>query len=543
MKRPASTALCANFALAFALSACSQPEAILQPAALLAQASAQAEPPGPFAEASGSPVRYTETPYAAVQACAELARLGDATLAITSAALVAASATAPAFCRVQALVQPNVRMDISLPLRWNGRLYMFGNGSSAGESADEPPRMATRDRALRQGFVTASTNTGHDRAAEPLHSFMSDKQKLADYGHRAVHLTVLAAKRIAEATYQQTVNKSYWDGCSTGGRQGLVEAQRYPADFDGIISGAAALDFSNLLVQHIWVTRAIERAPIHLSKLQLVGKALYGKCDAQDGLVDGLISDPLHCGFDPRRDVPSCKPGGPQDDCLTAAEADTLQDIYQGPVSQGHNVFPGATPGAEPLVPGTARNGWDVGANGQVKTGIEVAISQLQHGVFDDPSYDWHRFDLNTDLPKLDILRREVDATNPELSALRQRGGKVLMYYGWADMVLNPRMGVDYYQRAVATNGPGTGDFFRLFMVPGMFHCSRGYGPDRFDAVTAIVNWVEGGRAPARITASQMQGGTVTRTRPLCAYPQVSRYLGAGSVNDAASFACTAPSP
>ena len=370
---------------------------------------------------------------------------------------------------------------------------------------------------------------------------MADAQKLIDYGHRAVHLTAQAAKSLARAYYERPVRKSYWDSCSTGGREGLIEAQRYPDDFDGLIVGAPALDFSNMLVQHIWIQRAIERTPIPLAKLHLTGNAAYAKCDALDGIADGLIADPMACQFDPRRDVPACNAGDAHDACLTGAEAAALHLIYDGPVSRGRNFFPGATVGAEPALTGGPRSGWDIDASGNVKSGIDVAISQLRNAIFNDPGYDWRRFDLDTDLPKLDIFRREVDATDPKLSALRQRGGKVLMYYGWSDMILNPRMGIDYYNKAVTANGADTADFFRLFMVPGMFHCRGGYGPDRFDAMSAIVNWVERGEAPARLLASQVNSsGAVTRTRPLCPYPQIGRYLGRGPADEASSFVCAA---
>lgn len=498
------------------------------------------EPVGPFADAASSRVAFTATPTGAAAPCSDLSKLTTGDLTVKSATVVPQTAGAPEHCRVSAIVAPAIGLEINLPTRWNDRFYMMGNGGGAGESPDEPGRAATRDRALRQGFVTASTNAGHDGRQEPGYTFAMDQQKLVDYGYRAVHLTAELAKRAALAYYGQPVKFSYWDGCSTGGREGLIEAQRFPEDFDGIVAGAPAIDFSGLLLKHIWMQRALDEVPLSLAKIQLVGSTLYARCDSRDGLNDGLIEDPRRCDFDPGRDVPRCGTAS-TDGCLTGAEANTFRKIYGGVLVGGRKVFPGVAMGGEPGISGGPKSGWTIGPDGFAQGAAAVASGQLRYAVMRDTAYDWKTFDLARDFGKLDGLRQAVDATNPDLGGVRRRRGKLLMYYGWADMTLNPQMGVDYYEAARRANGAGTDDFFRLFMIPGMFHCRGGYGPDRFDAMTAMINWVEMGQAPSTLVASQVAQDRTVRTRTLCAYPKIARYSGRGPVDDAGSFACVTP--
>jgi feruloyl esterase len=361
-------------------------------------------------------------------------------------------------------------------------------------------------------------------------------------------MTVTEAKKIVGAYYGRGPAYSYWDGCSTGGRQGLISAQRFPEDFDGILAGAPVLNFVDTVTQSLWNGLVLSETPVSLAKLKTVAEATYARCDARDGLKDGLIDDPRKCDFDPARDVKQCAAGQDGDDCLTAAQATAVKKIHDGLHVNGKPVLFGYPIGSEVI-------GFSTTAGGKMTSGWDTWLTpppgrkSLQHAFGDSfvrywaspktyPSIDPAKFDFDKDMAKFADARTLLNATDPDLSPFRNRGGKLLMYFGWADTALAPMMGIDYYEKAVAKNGPETGEFFRLFMVPGMFHCRGGAGPDRLDGLTALINWVEGGAAPKNITASQMTDGKLVRSRPLCPYPQVARYTGSGSPDEAANFTC-----
>jgi feruloyl esterase len=275
------------------------------------------------------------------------------------------------------------------------------------------------------------------------------------------------------------------------------------------------------------------------------------KCDAIDCLTDGLIDDPRKCDFNPARDVLACSAGADASaDCLTTAQADAIAKVYSGPISNGKPFFPGFMPGSEAVMPtfgGGVGSGWlnVIVANGPnaKPADFNLAEGTMRYLVPTPPKPDWDytTFNYDTDTKIVEAWSKQADAKNPDLSKFRKRGGKLIMTYGWADTILQPMMGVNYYEQATARNGADTPDFFRLFMVPGMAHCGGGVGPDRNDAVTAVIDWVEKGHAPASIVASRVVNNEVVRTRPLCAYPQVARYSGTGSIDDAANFRCVAP--
>jgi Tannase and feruloyl esterase len=503
-----------------------------------------------FSDLKQSAVNYAQARLAPRQACAQLADYKGTEILQLAAREVPAADGVPAHCRVSGVIEPEVAFEVNLPAKWNGRFYMIGNGGHAGESFDEPGRVAQRGAALKQGFAFASTNTGHDARREPGGSFgYNNPQKLVDFAYRGVHLTALNSKRIANAYYGEPVSHAYWNACSTGGRQGLMEAQRFWDDFNGIIAGSPVLDFGGKTISGIWNGQAQLQAPITPDKLKVVADSLYAKCDAVDGLADGIIDDPRRCNFDPARDVPQCRGTANDASCITPAQAGTLKKIYGGVVSQGKPYFPGFSPGAEIVArrpTGAPASGWLgalVGIEGKPPFDLSISDGTMKYLVFpiDDPNYDWRRFDFDKDTGQLDGMRALTDATNPDLARFRKRGGKILMYFGWADPLLPPLMGVNYYERAVQANGPDTTDFLRLFMVPGMFHCRGGVGPDEFDAVTSIVNWVEQGRAPQQIVARKFVDGKLQRSRPLCPYPQVARYLGKGSIDEAKNFSCVMP--
>jgi feruloyl esterase len=484
-------------------------------------------------------------------ACASLVSLTGFEFSVTSATTIAASPDAPEHCQVSGQIQPEIRFEVTLPSSWNGRLYMFGNGGYAGEPLDAAGRVATARRALSRGFATAQMNTGHDAATEPLGTFAASPQKFIDYAYRGLHVTALTAKRVLQAYYDGALRHSYFDGCSTGGRQGLIAAQRFPEDFDGIVVGAPVLNFSGTMIQYAAIQRALAAAPIAPEKLKILADAVYRSCDATDGVRDGLIDDPRRCQFKPSTALPHCANDVDGAACFTSAQLRTLETIYGGVMRGGKPFFPGWPVGAE--VSAAAAPGGSAPASAWMPWFVAGAAARPVQAIFGEtffkymafgrpnPAYDWTTFDLDADYDKLQRTRIALDATDADLSRFKARGGKIVSYFGWADPALNPLMGIQYYEAVTDRLGSSTAEFYRFFMVPGMFHCSGGVGTSTFDALTPLVEWVEKGTAPASIPAARIVDGAVVRTRPLCPYPQVATFKGSGSVDDASSFTCTKP--
>jgi len=483
--------------------------------------------------------------------CRELRSLTSLDLSVISATIVAASDSAPEHCRVSLMAQPEVNIQVNLPTAWNGRLYMFGNGGWAGEPFETAGRAANRNRGLKAGFVTAATDTGHSAASEPGASFALTRQKLLDFGFRSLHITAETAKMVAKTYYGVGPTKSYYEGCSQGGRQGLTLAQRFPNDFDGIVAGAPALYQTATHLSRAYWMQGMNAHPFPAAKLGLLAKRVYEECDAKDGLKDGLIDDPRRCDFKPARDLPHCAEGTDQADCFTAAQIKSLERIYGDVMSQGKRFFPGWPVGAEVEGP-NGQSGWigqEInGANGPgawTSYGYNflrfVTPAGKAGNIDSDPARAFSQFDIDKFPAQVEELHQIIDANDTDLSAFRRHGGKLLMYFGWSDPQLNPRMGVEYYEQVLEKMGASTEDFFRLFMVPGMFHCGGGVGTSVFDAATPLVKWVEASKAPERIEASRVVAGKVVRTRPLCAYPETAKYKGSGSIDDAANFTCAKP--
>lgn len=466
---------------------------------------------------------------------------------VTAATIVAASAEAPEFCRVVGLIQPEIRFELDLPTEWNGRFYMFGNGGFAGERLDAPGRVATSRRAMARGFAVAQTNTGHDGALEPQASFAVSPQKLVDFAFRSQHVATLVSKALMQAYYGAGPRRSYYDGCSTGGRQGLILAQRFPEDFDGVVAHAPVLDHDGVMASFVRTQRALRAAPIPTAKLPALAAAASGKCDAIDGLQDGLVADPRACDFKPARDLPRCPAGVDESTCFTEAQIDALETIFSPTMRGGDRIFPAWLPGAEAAArnaSGARVSGWTgwitPTESGEPPTEVTFGASFFRYAAFGRPmpDYDWLSFDIQSDHDRTQGTRTLIDATDTDLSRFRARGGKILGTFGWADPALNPLMGVEYYEGVRQRFGVETPDFFRLFMAPGVFHCGGGPGPNQYDAVTPLVEWVERGVAPESIMAVKQEGGRVVRTRPLCPYPAVAEYKGSGSIDEATNFAC-----
>jgi feruloyl esterase len=462
-------------------------------------APAGAQPGAPFSDWKET----AATMRAPKASCRSLRTLTSDTLSIDAATLVPAAGATPEFCTVVGQLLPEVRFEIALPARWNGRFYMLGNGGYAGETIPAGGiRAQLRDAALAAGFATAYTNTGHDAVREPLGSFAVNPQKLIDYAYRAVHVTAATAKDVMRAYYDSAVDRSYFHGCSTGGRQGLMAAQRFPADFDGIVVGAPVLDFTGTMVHGARMHQALRNAPRLLDKVGLLASRIYAKCDAVDGLSDGLIDDPRACRFDPAADLPACAAGSAGADCFTAEEVTALNAVYGPVVANGATVFPGLPVGAEIASPspGGSVPGWQ----GWIVTPKPPTVMErfvdtfFKYLVTPGRELDWRAFDPAKDLPQLRTIGTLLNATDPDLREFKARGGKILMYFGWADPALNPVRALEYFEEVQKVTGPSA-DFFRTFMVPGMFHCAGGPGPDGFDAMTPLVGWVERGAAPAAL--------------------------------------------
>jgi len=435
-------------------------------------------------------------------------------------------AALPAFCRVAVTLKPtpqsNIKAEVWLPASgWNGKLQVVGNGAFAGSIS-----YAAMATALAAGYAAASTDTGHTGGAA---NTVVNKEVLTDFAHRAVHETTVAAKKVVDGFYGAPPKLSYFNGCSTGGRQALTEAQKYPDDFDGIIAGDAAAHGLNLAFGQLWFYQAMSKNPasvIPREKFAVMHNAVLQACDASDGARDGVLENPLACRFDPQ--VLACKDGVDGASCLTPPQVEAAQKIYGGAKNTrtGAQMFPGLEVGSEA--------NWS-------PTPVGYAVDLFKYVVFRNPNWDPNtlNFDGHYGLTG-ESEWKLLDADNPDLAPFFKSGGKLLMYHGWSDPGIPARSSVSYYESARAATGRAADESLRLFMVPGMGHCRGGQGVNTFDFVAALDQWVTNGKAPATIPASRVQNGKVDRTRPLCAYPQVAIYKGSGNMAEAASFECRA---
>ena len=438
----------------------------------------------------------------------------------------AAFAALPSFCRVAITLTPTPQSDIKtevwLPSNgWNGKLQVVGNGAWAGTVSY--PAMAS---ALTAGYATASTDTGHTGGAA---NATANREVLVDFAHRAVHETTAAAKKAIDAFYGAAPKFSYFNGCSTGGRQALTAAQRYPDDFDGIIAGDPAVHGLNLAFGQIWYSQAMTLNPasaIPREKLTMMHQAVVAACDENDGARDGVLENPMACRFDPK--ALACAAGADGPTCLTPPQVEAAQKTYGGAKNTrtGDVVFPGLERGSE--------GGW-------TSTPVGYAVDLFRFVVFKNPSWDPNtlNFDGHYALTSNDDVKL-LDADNPDLLPFFGSKGKLLLYHGWSDPGIPARATVNYYESVRAKPGRAAADNMRLFMVPGMGHCGGGDGVTTFDFVSALDQWVTANKAPASIPASRLRDGKVERTRPLCAYPQFAVYKGKGNIEEAENFECRA---
>jgi feruloyl esterase len=440
----------------------------------------------------------------------------------------------PAFCRVGATLRPSsdsiIKVEVWLPRAsaWNGKFMAIGNGGQAGEIYYQQMGLP-----LSLGYAVASTDTGHEGTSADGSYALGHPEKVIDFGYRAVHEMVLKSRAIITGYYTQGPKKSYWSGCSTGGRQGLEDLQRYPNDFDGAVTGAPALNPLQA-AQVVWTAQAVhkdEASLIPAAKFPVIQKAVLAACDANDGVKDGVLENPMRCKFDPQ--VIQCK-GSDGPDCLTAAQVESARKIYSSAVNPrtGAKISPAFEPGSE--------KGWTFAASPKPP---QLTLTALQNAVFKDPAWDYRTFNFDSDIALLEKESAARDARDPNLQPFFRHGGKLIMYHGWSDNLIPPQNSVNYYKSVADTLG-GVNKIdgsYRLFMVPGMAHCRGGDGTDRFDPISALDQWVETGKAPDSIPAARYAGDKADRTRPLCPYPQVAVYKGSGSTDEATNFNCKAP--
>lgn len=444
----------------------------------------------------------------------------------------------PEFCRIAAVSRPSkdseIKFEVWMPAsRWNGKFMGVGNGGMAGSIS-----YASLAAVLSRGYATSSTDTGHEGKNNDGSYALGHREKVIDFGYRAVHEMTVKAKLIIAAYYGRGPTFSYWSGCSTGGRQALTEAQRFPADYNGIVAGAPANFLTHLQASSIWKAQAIRKNPgglIPPSKLPMIHNAVVIACDARDGVKDGLLEDPRLCDFDPK--TLECK-GDDSPDCLTAAQVAVTQAFYSAIINPRakQEIYPGLALGSE--------LGWtsDVGRMHADITNTQ-ASEYLRYAVFQDANWDFTTFDFDSAMALADRIDDGVTkAMDPNLGEFFRRGGKLLQYHGWSDPSISPLNSINYYTSVVDLVGQANlSDSYRLFMIPGMDHCGGGDGPNTFDSIHAIEEWVEAGKPPERIIASQVKDGKVSRTRPLCPFPQVAKYKGKGSTDDAANLVCAVP--
>lgn len=449
----------------------------------------------------------------------------------------------PRFCRVIAETRPAIRFEVWLPQeKWAGRLEVVGNGGMAGTIS-----YGAMANALRRGNAAASTDTGHvnQPGAGFDASWSAERPDLIeDFGHRALHLTTVNGKRIVANFYGKAADHSYYFGCSKGGGQGLMEAQRYPADFDGIVAGDPAYNWTNLYTgAHLYYSQVLLKDPdsyIQPAKVRLLADAVNKQCDAKDGFADGVVGDPLSCKVD--LSELACTAGEDTGACFTSKQIESVKRIWAGAKDEnGRQIFPGLLPGGEAGAGGWAA--WVTGSAPKQGTHYKAAESFFRYMVMADEKYDALSFDYDRerDRKMLEKLVPALNADNPDLRPFMRRGGKLILYHGLSDPDISAVNTINYYQRMEDVTGMNTRAFARLFLVPGMQHCSGGPGPDQFDAVAAVERWVEEGLAPEKIIASHLTHGAVDRSRPLCPYPQMAVYSGTGSAVDAASFVCRVP--
>jgi hypothetical protein len=503
------------------------------------------------------------------QPCEQLAQLALPNAKVTSAQVVAAGTftpeatgdasfykQVPSFCRVMIEDKPttdsDIKIEVWLPVAgWNGKFRGQANGGFAGYIDYQMLGLA-----VMQGYASAATDTGHAGIPPDASWALGHPEKIVDFAYRGIHEMTVAGKAVVKAFYGEGAKRAYFTGCSNGGRQGLMEAQRYPDDYDGIIAGAPANYWTHLVTSAIWDMHATTLDPasyIPASKIPAIAHGVLAACDAKDAVKDGILNDPRECHFDPATLL--CK-GADSDSCLTQPQVTALKKLYEGAHdSKGQAIFPGFMPGGE-----EGPGGWSLWITGaEPGKALLFAFGQgyFANMVYEKRDWDSTKANLDDAVAASDKkFAKVLNAMGPDMKRFESHGGKLILYHGWNDPAISPLASINYYESVVKKMGQKEADsFVRMYMVPGMQHCGGGPGADTFGEFNmspvsdpqhnismALEEWVEKGTAPSTVTASKLQGegpaAKVTMSRPLCVYPQEAKYKGSGDPNDAASFAC-----
>ena len=531
-------------ALASGLVACqgSQPQT-QQPAASGSAANA----PATEAEAQALAGQGAAAPSAEAQAaCATLIGLKLKDTVITDAKIVAARGNIPEHCRVAGGIEQVILFEVGLPTKtWNGKFYYSGGGGYNGT-------VPSLNDGLSRNYASTGSDTGHRGEHWDASALLNKPQVQVNYAHRGAHLTTVIAKEIVKAYYNKPQERSYFMGCSNGGKMGLMAVQRYPEDFDGVVAGGYVADRTKLMLMFDWTQRALLGSEIPPRKIAAMEKATLAACDAVDGLKDGLIDRPDRCTFDPA--VLTCE-GPDGNDCLTPKQVEAWRKILDGPRdSKGKLLYPGYSPGHESDYPSYITG---TGIMHGYPSSNFMYMDSFMRWVAFNPGYDSVReFDYDRDPQKLTKFAEIHDAYDADLTKYSKHGGKLILYNGWADHSTPPRRAVEYFEEVKKVHGADTDKFVRAFLPPGLYHCNGGPGPNIFgargqtragddpdnDILAALDQWVTKGRAPEKIVMTKYKNDDpkqgVQRTRPTCAYPQVAKYKGSGSVDEAANFVC-----
>ena len=462
--------------------------------------------------------------------CSKLTALRWPDIKITDATAVAAATTGAirvAHCRVNGVIGAEIKFSLLLPDEWNKKFFMGGGGGFVGSVQNSAAVT------VNQGYATVGTDTGHQGGGTDASWAYNNPERRANFGYLAVHRTAETAKAIIANYYGSEATRSYFTGCSRGGGQAFMEAQRYPQDFDGIVAGAPAYDWTGIAAQMIRNAQVLFPDPKNLTpmftvdELKVVESRIVEACDAKDGVQDGILNDPRQCSFN-LDSLP-----------LPEAKKAALKAVYAPTVNRDGEIYPGQPFGGE-----GQNAGWPAWITGGPTPGPDgpslrfaFGVGIFKYLVFNDPNWEYTKYELNNLKRDGSQAASYLNATNPNLDAFKARGGKLILWHGWADPALTPLASIRYHDQVYARD-QSAGDYFRTFLLPGVLHCNGGVGPDAVDWPSVIDSWVQTGTAPERVVARKVVSGETTRTRPLCSYPRKAEYSGTGSTDDERNFVC-----
>jgi len=468
--------------------------------------------------------------------CQEIANIRMPDVTITQAEQV----TEPVpHCKVTGIIGSEINFELLLPEKWNSRFAMGGGGGFVGSVQNLAASSITN------GYATAGTDTGHKGHGLKADWALNNMERQVNFGHLAVHRTAVTSKAIIENYYCSPVSYSYFMGCSRGGGQAMMEAQRYPGDFDGIVTGAPAFNWPALAAEFIQNSQAIYPDPdslnhpvVTLANLKLLHDLVLELCDASDGVRDSIINDPRDCRLEDMM-FPLCKNDTHADDCFTKEQLEAIKVVYSGVNLEDREVYPGFPPGGE-----NEPGGWQPWITGPLGGPMAAGFPSAQFGfgtevfkylIFQDPEWDYSTYDFSDFANTTQYASSYLDATSTDYSEFKERGGKMIIYHGWNDPALSAYATINHYEQ-VKSKDPDAENFLRLFLLPGVLHCGGGPGPSQVDWIELIRNRVENGTAPERVILSKMEGGNIVMTRPVFPYPGRAIYDGKGDPNNQESF-------